>query len=156
MEFDDEYVPVPTYEDDDTTEEEEQEVLDETQVLPVKIRKKRQWIYKETFDCNQDAQDWLAENKLWGYLKTSELEGSKKVEYRCNQVKRRGKQCARAMCFMYPADNLTVIRQETSAEHDHDEINEISKRIGIDEHTKEKILQYLALGITIPKTFFQI
>ena len=67
MEFDDEYAPVPTYEEEDTSEEEEESA--ETEELTVKSRKKRQWVYKETFDSNEEAEEWLTQNKLWGYLK---------------------------------------------------------------------------------------
>mgnify|MGYP003530474052 FL=1 len=90
----------------------------------------RKWIYKETFALAAEADEFIKQEKCWSALRKYETVAGKKVEYRCNLVKRRSKrQCNASIYLLYHADDLTVSRFACELDHNHDELNEGKKSL---------------------------
>ena len=85
------------------------------------------------------------DSEYLSYSKKREIElaNSTKIEYRCNQVKVRGLQCASSIYLLYHDSSSEVSIFQAMAEHTHDQINSDQQMHGIPVYTKEIIFNYI-------------
>ena len=119
-------------------------------------RKLKSWVFVKVLTL-EEVQPFLEAEKIWSKHKPNTTESGLRYEYRCNRVKRRGPQCAAAIYLLYHNTNTDVSLFKTTAEHDHDTINEITKQYGINKDSKEVIKDLLKMtGVNwMPKAIIQ-
>ena len=128
--------------------DEEEEEIQENQQEKKKTKTHLRWTKSATFETEEGAIESLG-NK-WSIDYSNETEEGKKVFYRCTQVQRRGPKCSARSYLLYHADSLDTTVFKTLAEHDHDEINETTSRIGIKPEVKDIIDGLLKDGLFKP------
>ena len=106
-------------------------------------RKRRRWVPVFTYNDKDGAIEKIKTNGIWSKISTNVTGDGKRVYYRCNQVKRRGKQCPVGIQLLYHNESECVTMYKTGDEHVHLEptftgINEQSKLL-IDELFKLKV-----------------
>ena len=94
-------------------------------------------------DTPEEAIEELKKYGTYSINKEFETKQGIKVDYRCNQVKRRGPQCASAIHLLYHSTSSSVSLYSTKSNHTHTTINEESTKQGIPEKSK-KIIDQLA------------
>lgn len=121
-----EVVEVPPYISD-----EEEDMNTSAQVELKKRAKKKQhtWIKELVFKNADEAEQAVIHEGQWSeYYSNTTACGKKKV-FRCNQVKRRGKQCDAGVYLLFNADNEEVVLFRDTSEHTHDLIQQNCTRI---------------------------
>jgi hypothetical protein len=92
----------------------------------------------------------LKEEKIWLLFRRRETNEGKKEEFRCNQMRLRGTQCATAVMLFYYQDRLNVGRFETGRDNTCNNI-ESNRKNGMNTQTKKSIDGYLCQGkVTTP------
>ena len=128
---------------------------DSEEDLPVqrtrKATKKKEWIYKMTFQTNEEALNWINTEDIWSATRMYDTENGRKQLYRCNKVIARGIQCACAVYLLYNDDSLQVTLFATTDDHTHLEILETFNKApqGINKETKVFIDRLLTLKVYI-------
>lgn len=105
------------------------------------------WEYTQTFANKNEFAAFLRDEKCWSLLKTQYLQKGTKVVYRCNRVKRRGKQCNAGVYTLECSDGENAIIKLYSkiAEHScNGSENKVTAKIG--EDVKNFILEQYKLG----------
>ena len=93
---------------------------------------RRKWFPICTYCSKEGAINKIKMDGIWSQSNTNTTSEGKRVYYRCNKVKRRGKQCPAAVHLLYHSENDCVTMFETGSDHFHDE----SKSTGINEQSR--------------------
>lgn len=96
-------------------------------------RKKRR-IHKEyfeerTFDSQKEATEAIESEGIWSYHYSNQSTAGKRVTYRCNQMKFRGKQCEAAVYLMYDAFSPRIGFFRSTSLHTHSDIANINNAV---------------------------
>jgi hypothetical protein len=118
--------------------EEQAELVVNSAATTHKKRTRKDWLFECEFQNGEQAVAAVKEEKKWSFLKKRETNEGTKVEYRCNQVKLRGNQCASAVLLVYYHDRLAVGKYVTAADHTCSE-SDTARRNGIAPLTKDLI-----------------
>lgn len=103
------------------------------------------WEYEQTF-ANQAAFDhFLAEEKCWSLLKTGNLKKGNKTTWRCNKVKRRGKQCIAGVYTLQVPESEQIQLFRRRAAHSCDASDNQSKK-KVPEDVRNFIIEQYKLG----------
>lgn len=73
----------------------------EFQPRPKRRRMHKGWLFVEKFESKADAVAAVKAEKCWSYSYENNSNLGIRVNYRCNQMKFRGKQCAAASCCLF-------------------------------------------------------
>jgi len=111
---------------------------------------KKKWKFVEKYLNKEDVLQLVKEKKVWSFLRSYTTYDGIKDIYRCNLVKRRGKQCNASLMLLYHAEDMSVSIFETINAHSHDKMDNSNKN-GIVEATKEIIHNIYKMGVTVPK-----
>jgi hypothetical protein len=75
-------------------------------IVKQKIKQNRwKWIPMCTYYNKDSAIDKIKTDGIWSQTHTNITSDGKRVYYRCNQVKRRGKQCPAGVHLLYHSEN---------------------------------------------------
>ena len=120
------------------------------QQQPIEVNKRRKltWLYKQTFETTEAAQEWLEADDNWGFHYENETEIGQKKHYRCKQVPFRGPQCAAAIYLLFNSYSLNVTLFATPDEHTHEQINGDKRQRGINKATKLEIDRFIELKVS--------
>ncbi|RNA17151.1 hypothetical protein BpHYR1_004119 [Brachionus plicatilis] len=88
---------------------------------------------------------------IWSISMTNNTIEGKRVYYRCNQVKRRAKQCPATIHLLYHNDSDDVSMFTTNNDHVHED----RRTTGIKKETKKEICELFKLKIK-PKRILEI
>ena len=85
----------------------------------------------------EEAFEAIQEYGSYSKLRECEIKEGIKVEFRCNQVKLRGIQCASSIQLLHHSADSNLTLFKTTADHTHDYINQDNLRQGIpDDNTQ--------------------
>jgi len=116
--------------DSENDDDMELESFNNSGIVNQKIKQnRRKWIPMCTYYNKDSAIDKIKTDGIWIQTHTNITSDGKRVYYRCNQVKRRGKQCPAGVHLLYHSKNDCVTMFETGKDHLHDE----SKSTGINQ-----------------------
>lgn len=98
-------------------------------------RQKKRRIHKEyleekTFDSIKEAIATIKSEGIWSYHYSNQSRAGKRVTYRCNQMKFRGKQCESAVYLLYDAFSPRVGFFRSISLHTHNDDNAVDKITG--------------------------
>ena len=96
-----------------------------------------------TYYNKDSALDKIKTDGIWSQTHTNIISDRKRVYYRCNQVKRRWKQCPAGVHLLYHKENDCVTMFETGKDHSHDE----SKSTGIIQQSRLLIDELFKLRV---------
>ena len=74
-----------------------------------------------TYTFKDDAINKIKDDGIWSKTHTNITIEGKRVYYRCNQVKRLGKQCPFSIHILYHSENESVTMYETADDQLHQE-----------------------------------
>lgn len=90
---------------------------------PLKLEKQQRtthdWRFSSSFKSLEIALAVVKEEAVWSRYRTTEVTEGRKIFFRCNQVKVRGKQCAAAVYLLLDSTSNRVELFRTSKSHDH-------------------------------------
>ncbi|CAF3306315.1 unnamed protein product [Rotaria sp. Silwood2] len=121
-----EVIEVPPYISD-----EEDDMNASVQVERKKRAKKTQhtWMKEIVFKNADEAEQAVINERQWSAYYTNTTADGKKKVFRCNQVKRRGKQCDAGIYLLFNSYNEEVVLFRDTSEHTHDLIQQKCTRI---------------------------
>jgi hypothetical protein len=133
--------------------EDETETIQEIPVSSNKRSKqnRKKWINFRTYEGKDQAMEKINSDGIWSISMTNITGEGKRVYYRCNQVKKRSKQCPVAIHLLYHNDNESVTMFITTNEHVHDQ----PRTTGIDEVSKSEICELFKMKFK-PKRILEI
>lgn len=112
---------------------------------PKRRRVHQNWIFVETFASKAEAIAAIEAEGCWSYIYENKSANGKKVNYRCNLMKFRGKQCAAGVYLLYDSENGSVhfYRADAAHTHENDENKEnaVSKISGAVEAEIRKMFE---------------
>ncbi|RMZ99703.1 hypothetical protein BpHYR1_048461 [Brachionus plicatilis] len=111
---------------------------DDTEYVETEIVKKRSNKQEENGLHYNEAMEKIKSDGIWSISMTNNISEGKRVYYRCNQVKRRAKQCPETIHLLYHNDSDDVSMFTTNDDHVHDD----RRTTGIKEETKKEIFKY--------------
>ncbi|KAL0821529.1 hypothetical protein ABMA28_004986 [Loxostege sticticalis] len=139
---------VPVYRSDS----DEEEVGAEPSVPAKKSRHIKSWVLIKR--CSeQEAEEFVNDEKTWSRNYTRDSEEGQKRFYRCNKVKSKGPQCDCALYLLFVNDCEDVLIFKTTSEHNHDQIGTRSD-YGISENVKREINKLFDLRLK-PKAILE-
>lgn len=71
----------------------------------------------ETFECKQDSEEFLSNERCWGTKKHVSTEEGRKKILRCNLVKSRGQQCDARAYLLYESTSFRVLFFRSKTDH---------------------------------------
>lgn len=71
-------------------------------------RVRKNWLHEKTFNSKVEAETYINNEKCWSYSYVNNSDAGKRINYRCNLVKFRGKQCAAAMYLLFDSRSTQV------------------------------------------------
>jgi hypothetical protein len=122
-----------------------------TETVKRKKKNMRKWVPLCTYNNKDDVINKIKNDGIWSKTLTNITSEGKRVYYRCNQVKRRGKQCPASIHLLYHSENECVTMYKTEDDHLHHE----SRSIGINQKSKEVICELFKMKIK-PKRILEI
>lgn len=96
-------------------------IVDDDQ--PPQSKRKRlhkMWILESTFSTKAEAIAAVNAEKIWSYHYNNESASGVRVNYRCNQMKFRGTQCASGLYLLYDSRSTKVYLYRADTAHTHD------------------------------------
>lgn len=121
-----EVIEVPPYVSD---EEEDMNASVQVERKKQAKKKKHTWMKEMVFKNGDEAEQAVINEGKWSEYYTNTTAYGKKKVYRCNQVKRRGKQCDAGIYLLFNSNNEEVILFRDTSEHTHDLIQQKCTRI---------------------------
>jgi hypothetical protein len=112
---------------------------------------RKKWVHISTFQSKEDALTRVKSDSIWSIANTNMTSEGKRVYYRCNQVKRRGKQCPASIYLLYHCEDDTFSMFQTTDQHDHQN----SSKFGIKDATKKETNELFKLKIK-PKRMLEL
>ncbi|XP_069355625.1 uncharacterized protein [Maniola hyperantus] len=94
------------------------------------------WVFLKKFVNVKEAEKFVKSENSWGRNYTRMTQEGLKKFYRCNKVRKRGRQCAAELYSLFVNDSDDVFVYRTDADHDHDKIGARVKSYGIPYETK--------------------
>lgn len=88
---------------------------------PKRKRIHKNWVRAATFASKKDAIDAVKAEKIWSYHYKNDSTAGVRVNYRCNRMKFRGKQCASGLYLLYDSKSLNVYLYRADTPHTHDD-----------------------------------
>lgn len=137
---------------------EEPEELEENEAAPAARAAPRfDWILERKFPDKQSCDEFIASEKCWRFVKDLPQTKGIKSLYACNGTKTRGPQCnalIHTRHHLSPEDHSYTLYRKANAPHNHEELENISKRIPDsvkaiikelveEQHTLKRIVQKL-------------
>lgn len=101
------------------------------------------WEIEREFANEQELNAFMKKEKNWSALKTEHLVKGIKTTYRCNNVKRRGKQCSSGIFTLKLPDRIRLYRK--SADHTCDQ-SDNKVKAKVDETVRKYIVDQYELG----------
>ena len=110
---------VPQYESDTDTDNTE---YVETETVKKRSKQtRRKWTPLCTFNNKNEAMEKIKSDGIWSISMTNNTSEGKRVYYRCNQVKRRAKQCPATLHLLYHSDSDDFSMFTTNDDHVHED-----------------------------------
>ncbi|CAF0857349.1 unnamed protein product [Rotaria sordida] len=122
-----------------------------TETVKRKKQNRRKWIPLCTYNDKDDIINKIKNDGIWSKTHTNITSEGKRVYYRCNQVKWRGKQCPAGIHLLYHSENECITMYKTEDDHLHQE----SRSIGINQQSKEVICELFKMKIK-PKHMLEL
>lgn len=96
---------------------------DENEFLQKAKRKRvhKNWILEKIFSSKAEADNFLSTEKCWSYYYQNKSSAGLRINYRCNMMKFRGKQCDAAVYLLYNSENVSVQFHRSDSPHTHDD-----------------------------------
>ena len=91
-----------------------------TETVKRKKKNMRKWVPLCTYNNKDDIINKIKNDGIWSKTLTNIISEGKRVYYRCNQVKRRGKQCPASIHLLYHSENECVTMYKTEPSHPQD------------------------------------
>ena len=108
-----------------------------------KKQSRRKWIPLCTYNDKNDIIKKIKDDGIWSKTYTNITNEGKRIYYRCDQVKRRGKQCPASIHVLYHWENECVTMYKTEDDHLHNK----PRSIGINQQSKEVICELFKMKI---------
>lgn len=108
------FIPDSTYLTEESSET-------EIQPKPKRRRMHKEWTFVDKFESKADAVAAVNREKCWSYSYENKSSAGLRVNYRCNLMKFRGKQCAAGVYLLYDSTNNSVLFYRADAIHTHDD-----------------------------------
>lgn len=80
----------------------------------------KNWQHHETFDNKPDAEEAVRNEGCWSYHYSNTSDAGRRINYRCNLAKFRGKQCDAAIYLLYDSRSNRVTLFRSQSDHTHD------------------------------------
>lgn len=112
----------------------------------------KEWIMLKKYSKEKEVEEFLKIEDTWSRSYTRMTEQGLKRYYRCNKVKKRERQCAAELFFIFVHESNNILAYRTIVDHDHD--NNGSYNYGINKQTKSEIDKYLRLFLK-PKSILK-
>lgn len=111
-------------------------------VLNITKKKKRtrNWYPSNTYETKEEAVNAVKAETIWSYFYQSKTSQGNKFYYRCNAVKRRGRQCDAGLYILYCIDKTDVIIFRTEEGHSHEGLENNTFKLNDDIKSKIKSL----------------
>lgn len=97
-------------------EEPENEIVQK----PKRRRMHKNWILQRTFSNKEEAIKAVTSEQCWAYYYANNSSAGVRVNYRCNAMKFRGKQCDAGVYLLYDSRNSSVHFYRCDLPHSHD------------------------------------
>lgn len=82
--------------------------MEENLPAPKRCRTHKIWILKTTLESKKEAEAAVKLKKCWSKYYSNESSAGLRVNYRCNAMKFRGKQCAAGLVLVFDSRNTKV------------------------------------------------
>lgn len=103
------------------------------------------WLHDTTFENKSDAEEAVRKDGCWSYHYSNTSDAGRRINYRCNLVKFRGKQCDAAIYVLYDSRSHKVSLFRSQSDHTHDaETNAVFKFTAEEQNT---ITELFELGV---------
>ncbi|CAF0962497.1 unnamed protein product [Rotaria sordida] len=122
-----------------------------TETVKRKKQNRRKWVPLCTYNDKDDIINKINNDSIWSKTHTNITSEGKRVYYRCNQVKWRGKQCPASIHLLYHSENECITMYKSEDDHLHQE----SRSIGINQQSKEVICELFKMKIK-PKRMLEL
>ena len=116
-----------------------------------KKQNRRKWIPLCTYNDKNDVIKKIKDDGIWSKTHPNITNEGKQIYYRCNQVKRRGKQCPVSVHILYHSENEYVTMYKTEDDYLHKK----PRSVGINQKSKEVICEVFKMKIK-PKRILEI
>ncbi|CAF4368506.1 unnamed protein product [Rotaria sp. Silwood2] len=123
----------------------------DNETIERKKQNRRKWLPLCTYNDKNDVIKKIKDDGIWSKTHTNITNEGKRTYYRCNQVKRRGKQCPASIHVLYHSENECVTIYKTEDDRLHNE----PRSIGINQQSKEVICELFKMKIK-PKRILEI
>lgn len=117
------YIPYDTQNEEEPTTSSHPSENDLSDVPKAKQRRiHKNWLFEKTFAGKLEAEDAVRSEKMWSRHYTNTSDAGKRVNYRCNLVKFRGKQCDAGIYLLFDSrsSNVSLFRNNLNHTHDSD------------------------------------
>lgn len=103
----------------DSQEIDEEDVI---QAVPKAKRRRihKNWILVETFSSKKEAEAFIQVQGRWSYYYSNDSSAGLRINYRCNAMKFRGRQCDAGMYILCDSTNESVHLYRTELDHSHE------------------------------------
>lgn len=92
---------------------------DQSEPQPKRRRVHKEWFLEKSFECKNDAIDFIVTEKCWSYYYSNKSNAGLRITYRCNMMKFRGKQCEAAVYLLYNSTDTSVKFYRADSIHTH-------------------------------------
>lgn len=94
---------------------------DQNEPAPKRRRIIKKWILERTFASKKEAEAAVKMEKCWSKYYSNTSSAGDRVNYRCNAMKFRGKQCASGLYLLFDSRNGDVHLYRSEETHSHDD-----------------------------------
>lgn len=114
------YIPdshyLPHYDSHTNIEIYEEETVESTK----RRRVHKNWILVKTYPNKKAAEQAIQSDECWSFYYSNDSSAGVRINYRCNAMKFRGKQCDAALYILCDSRNESVHLYRTELDHSHD------------------------------------
>ena len=93
----------------------------DNETIKRKKKNRRKWIPLCAYNDKNDVIKNIKDDGIWSKTHTNITNEGKRIYYRCDQVKRCGKQCPASIHVLYHSENKCVAMYKTEDDHLHKE-----------------------------------
>ena len=104
----------------------------DNETIKRKKQNRQKWIPLCTYNDKNDVIKKIKDDGIWRKTHTQITKKGKRIYYRCNHVKRPGKQCPVSIHVLYHSENECVTMYKTEDDHLHKE----PRSVGINQQSK--------------------
>jgi hypothetical protein len=139
---------IADFKDDDLSSEDEL-----SEPAPKRRRMTRIWIQNAMFDCQEDAEKAVQDEKIWKKSASVKTASGTRIEYRCTSAKYRVRECPAGLYLLYHSTGKNVSLFKTTCEHAN-HVDDPDR--GLPNQLKVFIREKYSEGITKPNAILDL